>query len=233
MRRCDELVWHRTHRSARCHKNYYDRRKHEFHYQSKDLVMVKTMAFQPFQRKFQDRYTGPWTVMESVFGNCYRIQLSEHEKPQIVHHDRLKPYQARNAEQHNTDWVDRVKARYASNKTAIPRQHAVRSKHVVADQADAATETASSRESNACDKQASTSEELSVVPDPATTENVTTDIFIAASESEKDTIYSGVARDLQESTDIDSTRYMLASARSDVDDVSINQQPSYSETVLS
>ena len=116
MRRCDELVWHRTHRSARCHKNYYDRRKHEFHYQSKDLVMVKTMAFQPFQRKFQDRYTGPWTVMESVFGNCYRIQLSEHEKPQIVHHDRLKPYQARNAEQHNTDWVDRVKARYASNK---------------------------------------------------------------------------------------------------------------------
>ena len=228
MRLCGQLVRQRTQRAARCHKNYYDRRQHEVKYKSKDLVMLKTMAFLPFQRKFQDRYTGPWTVIEGVYGNCYRIQLSEHEKPQIVHHDRLKPYQARNVEQHNTDWVDRVKARYASNKSVIPRQHAARSKHVVADQADV-----TSRESNARDKQASTSEELSDVLEPATSENVTTDNFIAASRSENDPVYSGAARDSSESTDDESTRYMLASARSNVDDVSLYQQRSSSEAVLS
>ena len=72
MRLCGQLVRQRTQRAARCHKNYYDRRQHEVKYQSKDLVMLKTMAFLPFQRKFQDRYTGPWTVIEGVYGNCYR-----------------------------------------------------------------------------------------------------------------------------------------------------------------
>ena len=167
-------------------------------------------------------------MIEGVYGNCFRIQLSEHEKPQIVHHDRLKPYQARNAEQHNTDWVDRVKARYASNKSVIPRQHAARSKYVVADQADV-----TSRESNARDKLASTSEELSDVLEPATSENVTTDNFIAASRSENDPVYSGAARDSSESTDDESTRYMLASARGNVSDVSLYQQRSSSEAVLS
>ena len=121
-----------------------------------------------------------------------------------------------------------MKARYASNKSVIPRQHAARSKHVVADQADV-----TSRESNARDKLASTSEELSDVLEPATSENVTTDNFIAASRSENDPVYSGAARDSSESTDDESTRYMLASARSNVDDVSLYQQYSSSETELS
>ena len=83
--------------------------------------MLKTMVFKPFQRKFQDRYTGPWGVIEPLPGNCYRIQETEDSKPQIVHHDRLKPYRARNVEEHNTDWVKRVKARYAAIRSEPPR----------------------------------------------------------------------------------------------------------------
>ena len=121
MRSCCKRVRERTRRAATCHKNYYDRRKHEIKYQSEDLVMLKTMAYLPFQRKFADRYTGPWAVIEAVSGNCYRIQMTEKSKPEIVHHDRLKPYRARNVSEHNTDWVKRVLARYAAIRSNAPR----------------------------------------------------------------------------------------------------------------
>ena len=121
MRYCNEQVRLATQRMAKCHKSYYDKRKHEIRYKSEDLVMLKTMVFKPFQRKFQDRYTGPWGVIEPLPGNCYRIQETEDSKPQIVHHDRLKPYRARNVEEHNTDWVKRVKARYAAIRSEPPR----------------------------------------------------------------------------------------------------------------
>ena len=84
-------------------------------------MMLKTMVFKAFQRKFEDRYTGPWAVIEVLPGNCYRIQETETSKPQIVHHDRLKPYRARNPAEHNTDWVQRVKARYAAIRSQPPR----------------------------------------------------------------------------------------------------------------
>ena len=113
MRECFIRVRDRMRRAAACQKSYYDRRKNETAYQSEDLVMLKTMVFQPHMKKLEDRYTGPWAVIEALSGNCYRIQKNEFSKPEVVHHDRLKPYRARDPAEHNTDWVVRVRNRYA------------------------------------------------------------------------------------------------------------------------
>ena len=120
MRECFIRVRDRARRSAQCQKSFYDRRRNENVYRSEDLVMLKTMVFQPHLKKLQDRYTGPWAVIEALSGNCYRIQKSEFSKPEIVHHDRLKPYRARNPEEHDTDWVARVRDRLAAIRSQEP-----------------------------------------------------------------------------------------------------------------
>ena len=120
MRECFIRVRDKARRSAQCQKSFYDRKRNENIYQCEDLVMLKTMAFQPHMKKLQDRYTGPWAVIEALPGNCYRIQKSEFSKPEIVHHDRLKPYRARNPAEHNTDWVVRVRDRFAAIRSQEP-----------------------------------------------------------------------------------------------------------------
>ena len=120
MRECYIRVRDRTRKAAQCQKSFYDRKKHENVYKSEDLVMMKVMAYDPHRRKLQDRYTGTWAIIESIPGHCYRVQKDEFSRPEIVHHDRLKPYRARTPAEHNTDWVARVRDRFAAIRGQEP-----------------------------------------------------------------------------------------------------------------
>ena len=129
-----------TQKLATCHKNYYDRKKHEVRYDSEDLVLLKKVVFLLFQWKFQDRYGGPWAVMEVLPGNCYRIQRQENSKPEVVHHDRLKPYRARNVNEHNADWMKRVREHYATVRSEAPQLVIQPSSGEASDKNDSETE---------------------------------------------------------------------------------------------
>ena len=72
--------------------------------------------------------------------------MTETSKPYIVHHDRLKPYRARNVSEHNTDWVKRVLARYTAIRSNPPRLQVPPSTGEATDQNDTAVENELLRE---------------------------------------------------------------------------------------
>ena len=186
MRLCYQRVRERTRRAAACHKNYYDKRKHEVKYRSEDLVMLKTMTYLPFQRKFADRYTGPWAIIEAVSGNCYRIQMTEKSKPYIVHHDRLKPYSARNVDEHNTDWVKRVLARYAAVRSNAPRLIVPPSTGEATDQNDTDVENELLREIGPYDNDSVQTEGTVGVPAPVAEAATSPDEAMYAPQGQSD-----------------------------------------------
>ena len=62
-------------------------------------------------------------MIEIIPGNCYRVQEKENSKPEIVHHDRLKPYRPREIDDFKLDWVERVQQKYAEIRGQLPRNY--------------------------------------------------------------------------------------------------------------
>ena len=60
-------------------KSFFDRKIKLYHYESKDLVMLKTMSFKPFLLKLQDRCDGPYAIIDILISqgvgklNYYKI----------------------------------------------------------------------------------------------------------------------------------------------------------------
>ena len=172
IRTCCEQVRAYMQKIVTCHKNYYDRKKHEVRYDSEDLVLLKKVVFLPFQRKFQDRYEGPRAVIEVLPGNCYRIQRQENSKPEVVHHDRLKPYRARNVNEHNTDWVKRVREHYAAVRSEAPWFVIQPSSGEASDQNDSETEHELLREVEPYDDGLEQSQDSEIAPETTANVNV-------------------------------------------------------------
>ena len=63
------------------------------------------MIHQPGTGKLEDKYLGPYTVLDALSSVNFRIQMNKNKRPLVVHHDRLKPYYARNPEENDTSWI--------------------------------------------------------------------------------------------------------------------------------
>ena len=92
LRTCYTRVREALGRAAIRQKHYYDRKHHLNVYRHGDLVLVKTMVRKPGIGKLQDKYEGPYVVLDKLSDVTYRIQQNPNRKPKIIHHDRLKPY---------------------------------------------------------------------------------------------------------------------------------------------
>ena len=107
-------------RAAIRQKHYYDRKHHLNVYRHGDLALVKTMVRKPGVGKLQDRYDGPYVVLDKLSDVTYRVQLAPNKKPKVIHHDRLKPYYPRDPEENNTNWADRNPQALAKDRPLEP-----------------------------------------------------------------------------------------------------------------
>ena len=105
LRTCYTRVRKNLDKAATRQKQYYDRKSHLNKYHRGDLVMMKTMIHQPGTGKLEDKYLGPYAVLDALSSVNFRIQMNPNKRPIIVHHDRLKPYYARNPEENDTSWI--------------------------------------------------------------------------------------------------------------------------------
>ena len=106
IRYCHQRVRETTKRAALRQKRYYDRRYHLNDFRRGDQVMKRRKAG---LEKFSDRWDGPFVVLQRLSDVNYRIQKSPQHRPDIVHHDMLKLYYSRTAEENDTSWIDRIK----------------------------------------------------------------------------------------------------------------------------
>ena len=106
MRRIYQLVREKANRNATAIKRYNDRKANFHQYYIGDLIMIK--SFKPCEsgtKKMQDRYLGPYYVLDVIGNINLRVALSETDTPKIIHCDRAKLYYPRTASQNRTDWV--------------------------------------------------------------------------------------------------------------------------------
>ena len=115
MRRIHQLAREKIGHSADIQKRYSDRALSMNNYKTGDTVMLKNYVYQSGIKKLQDRYLGPFHMINCIGGNSstYRIARAEGMKPEIVHHDRLKPYIKRADDRpSNNDWVHELAKRF-------------------------------------------------------------------------------------------------------------------------
>ena len=105
MRRIYQLARQRIGNSATYMKRLGDRAATKHRYQVGDIVLLKNFRLQPGIKKLQDRYIGPYYVLDRLGDQTLRVTRGPADKPDVVHYDRLKPYYARNAEETDLEWV--------------------------------------------------------------------------------------------------------------------------------
>ena len=116
----------RVHRFARSHlqlasdrmKRYYDASVREMSYKRGDPVwLYNPQRKKGISPKFQRPWHGPNIVMKKIKDVIYRVQLSPHTKPKVIHHNRLAPYQGQNIQ----NWLQNQDARQqqASEITSV------------------------------------------------------------------------------------------------------------------
>ena len=105
IRSCHLRVRESTGRAALREKRHYDRKHFLDPYKPGDLVLLKSFTRLKGCAKFQDKYLGPFAVTDKLSDIHFRIQQTIDSKPQIVHHNRLKRYFARNETENDTKWV--------------------------------------------------------------------------------------------------------------------------------
>ena len=92
-------------RNVKIQKKYYDRRSNLIAYKEGDQVMLKDYTPQiRGHRKMADRWVGPFYILDVLSDINFRVIKSEHAKPKVVHHDRLKRYYARDGKP-DVSWV--------------------------------------------------------------------------------------------------------------------------------
>ena len=94
-------------KTAKRNKRYYDRKHHLNCYRRGDLVLIKTSVRTVGKSpKIQDRYEGPFVVVDKLSDVSYRVQAGPNKRAKIIHHDILKPYAPRYPEENDTSWLD-------------------------------------------------------------------------------------------------------------------------------
>ena len=100
-------------RNVKIQKKYYDRSSHLVKYKEGDAVMLKD--FSPKirgERKLAAKWMGPFFILDTLSDVNFRVIREPHEKPKVVHHDRLKPYFSR--EPLDVEWVLKRSKSYKS-----------------------------------------------------------------------------------------------------------------------
>ena len=105
MRRIYQLAREKAGHSATIIKRYNDRKANFHQYSIGDLIMLKSYDFDAGIKKMQDRYEGPYWVLDLLGNLNLRVALDSDTEPRVVHHDRAKPYYARKASDTDTAWV--------------------------------------------------------------------------------------------------------------------------------
>ena len=105
MRRIYQLARTKTGHSATVMKKLGDRAATKHHYEIGDIVLMKNYRLVPGIKKLQDRYIGPYFVLDRLGDQTLRVARGPKDKPDVVHYDRLKPYYAREPSDTDTDWV--------------------------------------------------------------------------------------------------------------------------------
>ena len=116
LRWCHKRVREQIGRAALRQKRYYDRKHHLNAYRRGDLVLKRKKAQ---LEKFGERWIGPYVVLDKLSDVTYRIQETEQSAPDVVHHDMLKLYYPRTAEENDTSWIDRVISRYNYRRNTV------------------------------------------------------------------------------------------------------------------
>ena len=99
-------------------KRYYDASVWEMSYKGDDPVwFYNPQRKKGISPKFQRPWHGPNIVMKKIKDVIYRVQLSPHTKPKVIHHNRLAPYQGQNIQ----NWLQNQDARQqqASEITSV------------------------------------------------------------------------------------------------------------------
>ena len=108
-----------TRKAVMQQKYYYDKRTNRNHYQEDDLVLLKTMVYEPRTRKIEDRYEGPFVIIEAIPGNCFRIQKNLKDGCVVVAHDRLKPYFLRDDKIMDIEWAKIVRTEFQARRRRV------------------------------------------------------------------------------------------------------------------
>jgi hypothetical protein len=75
-------------------KENYDRKKRKFEYVAGQKILLQDHTrHEKGTAKFAPKYSGPFYVIDRIGGSNYRVQETYLEDPQVVHHDRMKPYE--------------------------------------------------------------------------------------------------------------------------------------------
>ena len=105
-------------RAAKTHKKYYDRNVHEINYDLATLALIKDHTqVEKGEKKLVPKYKGPYWVLAKIGAVNYRIQETETSRPQVVHHNRMKPYFPRDPVQ-IPNWVKKATRKEQVEKEA-------------------------------------------------------------------------------------------------------------------
>ena len=93
-------------RAATLQKKYYDRDCNLYKFKEGDMVKLRKFVRKPGFGKFDDRYDGPYFIVDRLGDVTFRIAQSPDTRPKVVHHDHLLPYFPKQASE-NVDrtWV--------------------------------------------------------------------------------------------------------------------------------
>ena len=112
MRKIYQIARDHANRSATVTKRYNDRKANFHQYAIGDTILLKNYRFTPGIKKMQDRYYGPFFVLDLIGNLNLRVAADSDANAEVVHHDRAKPYYARRAAHTNTDWIYRRSLTY-------------------------------------------------------------------------------------------------------------------------
>ena len=91
-------------RNVLLQKKFYDKTSNLIHYDVGDALMIKNhRVFESGTKKFADKYVGPFYVLDTLSDVNFRVARTAEEKPQIIHHDRMKKIDRR--EDSDIEWV--------------------------------------------------------------------------------------------------------------------------------
>ena len=103
-RRAFEVARETIGRNVLLQKKYYDRKANLIHYEIGDAIMIKDhRLYEAGTKKFADRYVGPFYVLDVLSDVNFRVARTADDKPQIIHHDRMKKIDQR--EKQDIEWV--------------------------------------------------------------------------------------------------------------------------------
>ena len=93
-------------RAATAQKKYYDRDSHLYKYKVGDTVKLRQFRRTAGSGKYEDRYLGPFYIVDILGEVTFRIMENPTSRPRVVHHDHILPYFPKKASENiDKTWV--------------------------------------------------------------------------------------------------------------------------------